>query len=213
MRYIVRDFLRSLLVLTLPVAVSFAQSPTPSSRQSPAAGQSAPQDQSPPQTQPQTQTPTQDKQDAVAEAARKAKEKKAAAAKRKVFTEDDLSGMTGGVSVVGTENTKRPSGTSSRDGNAGDAPNGEKYWRGKAQPILQRMADIDQQVAQLKEDIKKYGIGGIDVTTGMKDGIAYVEDRNGQIQKLQKKKANLQKELEELEEEGRKAGAQPAWFR
>ena len=47
----------------------------------------------------------------------------------------------------------------------------------------------------------------------MKEGVAYVEDRNGQIAKLEKRKANLQKQLEDLEEEGRKAGAEPAWFR
>ena len=47
----------------------------------------------------------------------------------------------------------------------------------------------------------------------MKDNIAYVHDRNGQIQDLQKKKADLQKQLDELAEEGRKAGAQPAWLR
>ena len=43
--------------------------------------------------------------------------------------------------------------------------------------------------------------------------MAYVRDRNAQIQKLQKKRADLQKKLDELEEEGRKAGAEPAWFR
>ena len=96
---------------------------------------------------------------------------------------------------------------------ANDAASGEAYWRGKAQPLLQQIADMDQRMAQLKRDIKKYGIGGIDVASGMKEGVAYVEDRNGQIQKLEKKKANLQKQLEDLEEEGRKAGAEPAWFR
>jgi chromosome segregation ATPase len=204
-----RNLLCALLSLVWPVAVSFGQPPGPSSQQSPPAGQSTPQNQSP-----QPQTPAQNKQDSVAEAARKAKAKKASAAPGKVFTEDDLSGMKKeGVSVVGAEGNNRPSSTPSQDGDANDSQNGEKYWRGKAQPILEDMANIDQRIAQLNEDIKKYGNGGFDVATGMKDGVAYVEDRNAQIQKLQKKRANLQKQLEDLEEEGRKAGAQPAWFR
>ena len=68
-------------------------------------------------------------------------------------------------------------------------------------------------MAQLNEDIKKYGSAGIDVASGLRDGVAYVRDRHAQIQKLQKKKADLRQKLDELEEEGRKAGAQPAWFR
>jgi hypothetical protein len=211
MRHPFRDFLCALVALAWPAAASFCQSQAPSSQQPTPAGQSASQSQS---QQTQSQTPAQDKQDSVAEAARRAKAKKAAAAQGKVFTEDDLSGMKKeGISVVGTENTNRPGGTPARNGDVKDASNGEEYWRGKAQPILDDIANIDQQIAQLKENIKKYGSGGFDVTTGMKAGVAYIEDRNAQIEKLQKKKANLQKKLEDLEEEGRKAGAQPAWFR
>jgi chromosome segregation ATPase len=198
--------------LLVPLAFAFQAAllgqPAAASQQSPHPAQSS-QDQSPSQAQ----TPAQDKQDSVAEAARKAKEKKAAAAKHKVLTEDDLSGMTGGVSVVGTEGKKAPNLASNKNKEEEDAPNGEKYWRGKARPILGEMADIEQLIVQLKEEIKKYGNGGFDVTTGFKNDVAYVEDRNAQIEKLQKKKADLQKQLADLEEEGRKAGAQPAWFR
>jgi hypothetical protein len=77
---------------------------------------------------------------------------------------------------------------------------------------LDDIVATDEQIEQLKDDIKKYGSGGFDVTTGMKNNIAYVHDRNGQIETLQKKKADLQKQLDDLTEEGRKAGAQPAWF-
>lgn len=202
-----RDFLLVPLAFAFQAAVSLGQLAT-ASQQSPPPAQSS-QDQSPSQAQ----TPAQDKQDSVAEAARKAKEKAAAAAKRKVLTEDDLSGMTGGVSVVGTEGKNTPNLASNKKKEEEDAPNGEKYWRGKARPILEETADIDHQIAQLKEEIKKYGNGGFDVTTGFKNNVAYVEDRNGQIEKLQKKKGDLQKQLADLEEEGRKAGAQPAWFR
>jgi len=192
----------AVVVFAGPVAASFGQ-PIPSSRQSPPVAE----------TSSQNATPSQDKQAAVAEAARKAKETKAAAAKGKVFTEDDLAGLRGGVSVVGTENNKQDQPKPSKPEDAEDAQNGEAYWRGKAQPILQELAEIDRLRTQLGEDIKKYGPAGIDISSGRKDGVAYVRDRHAQIQKLQKKRADLQKKLDELEEEGRKAGAEPAWFR
>lgn len=211
MRDTSRNLLLAILALAWPAAASFAQSPSPSQQQqSPPAGQS----QSQPQAQSQSSTPPEQKQDSVAEAARKAKAKKAAAAQGKVFTEDDLSGMKkGGVSVVGNDNIKRPRRAPASDGDGDYAPNSEEYWRSRSQPLLDEMAGIDQEIAQLREDIKKYGSGGFDVTTGFKDNVAYIEDRNGQIQKLQEKKAHLQKQLDDLAEEGRKAGAQPAWFR
>ena len=131
-----------------------------------------------------------------------------------MYTEDDLSGMKGpGVSVVGEAPQKdapraRPTG---QDGDGRE--NNEEYWRGRAQEILGQIAAVDQAMARMKDDIKKYGSGGFDVTTGLKDNIAYIHDRNGQLKDLEKRKADLQKQLEELQDEGRKAGAPASWFR
>jgi chromosome segregation ATPase len=148
----------------------------------------------------------------VADAAKKSPKDKPKP--KKVYTEDDLSGMRkGAVSVVGNENKKSPRRARTTEPEGDYDPNSEEYWRGRAQPLLDDIAATDAQIEQLKEDIKKYGASGIDVTTGMKDNVAYIHDRNGQIQDLQKKKADLQKQLDDLAEEGRKAGAQPAWFR
>ena len=72
---------------------------------------------------------------------------------------------------------------------------------------------MDQEIAKTKDEIKKYGTGGFDVTTGMKDNIAYIQDRNAQLQELEKHKADLQKQLDELQDEGRKVGAPSSWFR
>ena len=203
MRHAFRKLLCAVAGFAWPVAASFGQSAAPSSEQPPPVRE----------TSSRNPTPSQDKQDSVAEAARKARERETAAAKRKVFTEDDLSGLKGGVSVVGTENKKLVQSSPSKAEDAEGAQSGEAHWRGKAQPILQEMGEIDRLMTQLKEDIKKYGSAGIDVASGLRDGVAYVRDRHAQIQKLQKKKADLRQKLDELEEEGRKAGAQPAWFR
>jgi hypothetical protein len=192
-----------LLALSWPLSAAPAQQ---SSSQQPAA-QSAP----PAQAKPAATDPPPPKEDSLAEAARKAKEKKATTTK-KVYTEDDLSGMKGpGVSVVGETpktGTRRQS-TPTPDG--GD--NKEQYWRDRARQLLDAIADTDQQVAQKQDEIKKFGTGGFDVQTGMKDNIAYINDRTGQLNSLQKHKADLQKQLDDLQEEGRKAGASPSWFR
>jgi hypothetical protein len=147
------------------------------------------------------------------EAARKAKIKKPPAAKGKVYTEDDLSGMKGpGVSVVGEapgRNTRRAQPTNPDE----DPANSEQNWRARARQILDAIAQTDVQIAQKKDEIKKFGSGGFDVTTGMKDNIAYIHDRNAQLKELENRKADLQKQLDELQDEGRQAGAPASWFR
>jgi hypothetical protein len=185
-----------------------------------------PQSDSPPSSQPSQQSssqtqaqPEQKKAEPVADAAKKSEKEKAKP--KKVYTEEDLSGMRGnGVSVVGDETPAGAgtAGTKRADGKAktGAAPmsgQDEEYWRGKARAILDQITTTDQEIAKTKDEIKKYGSGGFDVTTGMKKNVAYIEYRNGQVKELEKRKADLEKKLDQLQEEGRKAGAEPAWFR
>jgi chromosome segregation ATPase len=197
-----RIVLCTVLSLVWPVLSLFAHPQSQSSQPSPSS------------QQPQAQSQAQQKEDSVAEAARKAKGEKAVSAQGKVFTEDDLSGMRkDGVSVVGNESKKSVPAAKTPAPEGEDDPNSEQYWREKARPILEEMAAVNQRIEQLKEEIKKYGNAGFDVATGMKDNIAYVRDRNAKIEKLQKRKTTLEKQLDELQDEGRKAGAEPAWFR
>jgi hypothetical protein len=200
-------------VMAWPLA-AFAQSSSSSSQPSSSSSpQSTAEPKTPSQAQPATLDPPPQKEDSPAEAARKAKAKKPAAAKAKVYTEDDLSGMKGpGVSVVGEaprKNTRRGQPTDPDE----DPANSEQYWRGRARQILDAIAQTDVQIGQKKDEIKKFGSGGFDVTTGMKDNIAYIHDRNAQLKELENRKADLQKQLDELQDEGRQAGAPASWFR
>ncbi|PYU76696.1 MAG: hypothetical protein DMG49_01005 [Acidobacteria bacterium] len=204
-----QKMLCGLLAVTWPFAAAFAQSSSSSQQSSSQQSSTEAQPQSP--AQPATPGQHPQKEDSLAEAARKAKAKKPAAANGKVYTEDDLSRMKGpGVSVVGEAPKKRARPT---EPNGDGAENKEEYWRGRAQEILGQIAAVDEAMARMKDDIKKYGSGGFDVTTGMKDNIAYINDRNGQLKDLEKRKADLQKQLDELQDEGRKAGAPASWFR
>ena len=168
------------------------------------------------QTQSATRDPTPQKEDSVADAARKSKDGKPAyakPAKAKVYTEDDLAGMKGpGVSVVGDPSKKATRRV--QPSNPDEDPyNNEEYWRGRAQQILDAIAETDEQIAQKKEEIKKLGSGGFDVTSGLKNNVAYINDRNAQLKALEDHKIQLQKQLDDLAEEGRKAGALASWFR
>ena len=180
------------------------------------------QDSSQSSQQPSSQTqsqPEQKKSEAGGDATKNPEKEKAKP--KKVYTEEDLSGMRGnGVSIVGDD---KPAGGGAAGAKkaAGKPKTGvvpmsgrdEAYWRGKARVLLDQIAATELQIAKLKDDIKKYGTGGFDVTTGMKNNVAYIEDWNGQVKDLERKKADLERKVDQLQEEGRKAGAEPAWFR
>jgi hypothetical protein len=161
-----------------------------------------------PQTAPQ--------QDSLAEAARKAREKKGKQDPPKVYTEEEMSKLSShGVSVVGEGNA---GGGNSSDG--GYSPRGntprdqeEAYWRSRARNLLSQMSATDAQIEQMKEEIKKYGNGGFDPATGLTKNVIYFQDRQAQLDHLQKHRADLDKQMDQLQEEGRKAGASPSWFR
>jgi chromosome segregation ATPase len=150
----------------------------------------------------------------LAEVARKTRAKKPAETNGKVYTEDDLSQMKRmGISVVGPEPRKavRRARPAEPDGDV--EPNGEEYWRARAQELLDAIAEADQEIALKKDEIKRFGNGGFDATAGMKQDIARADDRQAQLKDLENHRAELEKQLEELPDEGRKAGAPAAWFR
>ncbi len=196
-------------VVMWPAAVAFGQlqsGPPPASQSSQ-------------QSSSQTQSQPPQKEESAADAAKKAEKEKAKP--KKVYTEEDLAGMRGnGVSVVGEDKPAGAGGSETSKANAktkaGVVPmsgQDEEYWRGKARALLDRIAVTEQRIEAKKEEIKKQGSGGFDITTGMKDNIAYIHDRNAQLQELEKHKADLQKQLDQLQDEGRKAGAPASWFR
>jgi hypothetical protein len=188
-----------------------AQAPAKDKAQIPAAASAEPQlqDQSAPQDQ------------SLGAVARQAKAQKAKNEPAKVYTEDKLAGLSGrGVSSVGSGNS---GGGASYGGNSysnaaasgggQSSGSGESYWRGRANAIRGQMAQLDAQIAGIREEIKKKGAVTVDPMSGASAGVIYVEDRNKQIQQVEAQKEKLQQSLEDLAEEGRKAGADSGWFR
>jgi hypothetical protein len=176
------------------------------------------------QTSSQSATPAApaepQKTDSVADAARKSKAKKATAEK-KIYGEEDLAGMKGGISVVGDGHA--PARTSGSGGDttvvSGDAAsaagdkNNEQEWRGRAQQIHAQLDATDEQIKALKEDIKKNGAAGFDPQKGLRENVIYVDDKNARLGKLEDHKKALEHALDELQEQGRKAGVPADWVR
>jgi hypothetical protein len=174
------------------------------------SSQASQQSSSPAQAQPE-----QKKTDAAADAAKKPEKDKPRP--KKVYTEEDMSSLKGGVSVVG-DGSAATSGTRQRTGNSkpGVVPmsgQDEDYWRGKARAILDAISATDQEIAKTKDEIKKYGSDGFDAQSGLKDNVIYIDNRSSKLQQLEKRKADLEKKMDQLQEEGRKAGAESSWFR
>jgi hypothetical protein len=189
------------LALLVPSAFALAHS-----QSQPA--QSSSSSQSQPQSQPQQ------KDDSTPDAAKKPQKDKPKP--KKVYTEEDLSGLRGnGVSVVGDANAPaRPNAPASQpSGDAAKSVRDEEYWRGRASQIKEQMAATDEAIKNLQAEIKKNGATGFDAQTGLKDNVIYVDDRNARLKQLEQRRQDLDKQMDLLQEEGRKAGADSAWFR
>lgn len=139
--------------------------------------------------------------------------------KKRVYTEDDLAGIKGGVSVVGHPNATSSQAslapqTSEPPAGSGDSEKkDEKYWRDRAAQLHAQMDSLDQQIKDLHTDIQKNGATGFDPQKGLKDNVIYVDDKNARLQQMQKKRADLDRKLDDLQEEGRKAGIPSSWVR
>ena len=96
------------------------------------------------------------------------------------------------------------------------APSGDRneaYWRQRARAIKDQIEGVDQQIDKVKQEIAKSGPASFDPTTGLTQNVIVLHDRNADLQRLQERKQNLEKQLDDLTDEGRKAGADPGWFR
>lgn len=217
-------FMLLALALLLPCSVPTRAQSEPAS---PAASQTPAQPQGSSQTQtkkpgqsakPQENPPN--KQTSVADAARKVNADNPKPKPKRVFTNDDLSGLGGGISVVGNGPYDRGSavnGDSSARSQARGASsatgNAEASWRARARAIKDQIAAVDQQIDKVKQEIAKSGPASFDPTTGLTQNVIVLHDRNADLQRLQDQKQKLEKQLDDLTDEGRKAGANPGWFR
>jgi hypothetical protein len=201
-------------------ATASAQTSTQSSDQAATQASATKSTDAAAQSEPQMQDQSAPPAESLGEAARRARAQKAKTATAKVYSDDSVSTLSGhGVSVVGDG---KAGGGSSYSGNSysggggaaqGSAGSQESYWRGRANAIRGQMAQCDQKISEIQDEIAKHGAVTVDPMSGAQAGVIFVEDRNAQIQQVQKQKEGFERQLDELAEEGRKAGADSGWFR
>jgi len=197
-----------------PGSAPHAQSQTQSQSQSQAPSQPGPQSET------TAQTDSGDKQQSLGDAARKANAQKDKPKSKHVFTDDNLSSIRGTISVVGNgssaggsaENRNSSAGAQGND-TASPTEKDEAYWRGRARTIKDQIATVDQQIDKVKEEIAKSGPAAFDPSTGLSQNVIIIHDRNAQLKELEERKQNLERQLDDLADEGRKSGADSGWFR
>lgn len=210
----------------LPIAL-LAFGPIPAAL---AQSQAAPAAQPPAQTQAQSQTSSQSQTTAqtdssgqpqsLADAARQAKAQQNKPKAKRVYTEDNLSSIHGTISVVGDGSSRGSAANDdSSDGSAGRASSSasgnksEEYWRSRARAIKDQIASTDSQIADVKAEIAKSGAASFDPSAGLAQGVIVIHDRNAEVKQLEDRKRDLERQLDDLGDEARKAGADSGWTR
>ncbi|HUA02043.1 MAG TPA: hypothetical protein VMB02_17025 [Candidatus Aquilonibacter sp.] len=197
---------------------SQSASPSTSASQSASQSSSAAQPAAAPEQDSLAAAAAANQPQSLADAARKAHAQPKPKPKH-VYTDDDLSSMGGAISVVGDSSSSGGTGggESTADAQAGDSGSSdskdEAYWRGRAQQIKDQIAEVDRQIEDKKAEIAKAGPTSFDPNTGLSQGVIIVHDRNAELKDLEDRKQSLENQLDELADEGRKAGADSGWFR
>jgi hypothetical protein len=200
-----------LLLLFWPAASAMAQSASAPPAQTPAPAQAAPQ----PGT---SQTDTWNKPQSLGDAARAAKAQKDNSKAKRVYTGDDLAHIHGTISEVGNgssgdRSTEDGYSGAASEENQSSAANKEAFWRERARVIQDQIAAVDQQIEQKKVEISKAGPASMDPSTGLTQNVIIIHDRNAELKSLQDRRQNLERQLDSLADQGRRAGADPGWFR
>ena len=137
---------------------------------------------------------------------------------KKVYTNEDLSnGNMGDVSVVGNEKRAvRPGPTATNE------PKNEQYWRNRAQKLRNEMAEVDRQIAQIEktnqnERSQSPNANGTAPPPAPLSAYTVGSHARGgdmtQLDRLKYRKAQIQEQMDQLEEEARKANVPPGWLR
>jgi hypothetical protein len=161
------------------------------------------------------QPQSQQNPDSPADAAAKSKAAKSNTAPKKVYTNDDLTGSPSQMSVAGSKNGDAKASKSTA---ASSEPKNEQSWRGRAQTLRNQMADVDRQIAQLTAANQTNSSGSAGSNPSSPAPLsAYTNASHAgagnRLEKLRNRKAELQSQMDQLEEEARRAGVPPGWLR
>jgi hypothetical protein len=146
--------------------------------------------------------------------------------KPKTYTNQDLSGTDepkNGGTAAGpkparqVKNTRDSRSTADLDNYRDVHGNDRSYWQKKIRPLRHKLDNLDVQIHDLQEQQ-----GNTNVTSGIKvskKGRLHADQRDSpaalakKMDDLKQKRLAVQKSIQEVEEDGRKAQALPEWLR
>jgi chaperonin cofactor prefoldin len=131
---------------------------------------------------------------------------------KKVWTNDEIGSVKGGVSVVGDDNAPSTGALSKPSTSSAEQSHQQQVdsYRDRIRNYQSQIDAIDQRIAQLKnfKADNTTPSGGINLNEGY--DMVPLED---QVKQLEEKKAKLQSKLDDTEAEARKNGIEPGELR
>jgi len=136
---------------------------------------------------------------------------------KKVYTNDDLRSMHGdNLSVVGNspQQQKKPATNNGANNSAKIDERQQAQWHNRAQRLRDQLAEVDRQIAQLNANLPA-NTSSLSTSSGSSQSAAgsLYGPAAARLQNLQNRKATIEQQIEQLEEEARKAGIPPGWLR
>jgi hypothetical protein len=99
---------------------------------------------------------------------------------------------------------------------SGNGGKDEEYWRSRAQSIRQRLQESTDRLSIAKARLESLKSDGIDIAVANGRSSPTAAERQRQANLVQDLEARVRRDeqaMKTLEDEGRKAGALPGWFR
>jgi chromosome segregation ATPase len=167
------------------------------------------------------QSPDPQSSDPVADAARKARAEKQAAAKpKKVYTDDDFASKKNAPATpaasTGGEQASATDATAATDAAALNDPKSEASWRKRFRTVREKLDNSEKELDVLQRELNK---DQVQYYSDPQKALMQQYDRkdiNEKTAKFDAKKkeiADLKKQLSDMEDELRKAGGDPGWAR
>lgn len=167
------------------------------------------------------QSPDPQSSDPVADAARKARAEKQAAAKpKKVYTDDDFASKknapaTPAASTAGDQASATDA-TAATDAAALNDPKSEAYWRKRFRTVRDKLDNSEKELDVLQRELNKDQVQyyndpqkALMQQYDRKD----INDKTAKVDAKKKEIEDLKKQLSDMEDELRKAGGDPGWAR
>lgn len=159
--------------------------------------------------------------DPVADAARKARAEKQAAAKpKKVYTDDDFASKKNApatpVASTGGDQAPATDATAATEAAALNDPKSEAYWRKRFRTVRDKLDNSEKELDVLQRELNKDQVQyysdpqkALMQQYDRKD----INDKTAKVDAKKKEIEDLKKQLSDMEDELRKSGGDPGWAR